>query len=247
MSPLLSGGPTFSFLEEFLLLRSFWPQWIHKSCPEVKTKFRQEQISIKRFSYSQGRKSSSSVCKITLDNQQFKCSLIWILIWKKASKLGFQPLVFWVSGHHDKRSIQDWGVSSITVLKQKSFFLFSCSFGVRWSSSLLYNPELLKRGSFPTVGCCLSCVCQGKSVYLWHVYLCFNGCFAHPAHVTSELDVTVGIDDMMPHVWWAHKQRLFKVSLWQILFDKSFNIHFSYQFCPLGRWRWTEETSWVQR
>lgn len=48
-----SGAPTFSFLEEPLLLRSFWPEWIYKSCPEVKTEFRQEENSAKRFDYSQ--------------------------------------------------------------------------------------------------------------------------------------------------------------------------------------------------
>lgn len=30
------------------------------------------------------------------------------------------PLVFWIPSHHDKRSIQDWGISSIMVLKEES-------------------------------------------------------------------------------------------------------------------------------
>lgn len=37
-------------------------------------------------------------------------------------------------------------------------------------------------------------------MYLRHVHLGFDGSFAHPSHMTRELDVTVRIDDVMPHV-----------------------------------------------
>ncbi len=33
---VVSGSHTFSFLEEFLLLWTFWLQWIYKSCSEMK-------------------------------------------------------------------------------------------------------------------------------------------------------------------------------------------------------------------
>lgn len=35
-------------------------------------------------------------------------------------RLSVLPFVFWISGHHNKCSIQNWGVSSITVLKEES-------------------------------------------------------------------------------------------------------------------------------
>lgn len=91
----------------------------------------------------------------------------------------------------------------VSVFLWTVVFVFSSLYIYIFFSLILFELPAGQNFSYVTPkspsGICTR-VCQGERVYLRHVHLCFDRGFAHPGHMTSELDITVRIDDVMPHI-----------------------------------------------
>lgn len=142
---------TFSLLEDLLLLWSVWLQWIYKRCPEIK-QVRNKLSLAKSFG--------------TVDE------------FHPETRLRLLPLVLWVPGHHDKRSIQNRGISSITVLEEDT-------------ESVFRKPEgVLVQEDIQEYMCDKYCLCL--SVYSINGQVCVSTCDmcilasidVFPTHVT---------------------------------------------------------------